>query len=181
MINIIVGKPGEGKTYSLVRQAYKEAKKGRNVYSNFYIKFPQILDPKNEINRRIFFWDKITDFVNIKKGVIIIDEVQIYFNSRGWKELPPKVQYKFQQHRKQGLDIWGATQNIKRIDTIIREIVNTVYSVKKLPFFFHMKSYDVEDIDKANKNCHSNFMFPLKKTIANSYDTFQEIDDQFLI
>jgi len=210
MINIVTGKPGTGKTYNLVRLAYKFIHEGRDVYSNFYINFYEY-DKKRQntkFNRlchflrtaitrhlgfkfatkkvgKIYFWKKIDDFLNIRGGEILIDECQIYFNSRGWKNLPPELQYKFQQHRKHikrdkddkiiGLNIWGAVQNVKRIDTVIRELVNNVFVLKKAGIIFLSKMYDIEDVDKDKRECYERKIFLFDKTLANSYDTFQEI------
>lgn len=210
MINIITGKPGTGKTYNLVCLAHKFIHEGRDVYSNFYINFEEYdkQRQKNRFNRfcrflrlfctrylrfkfrpkklgKIYFWKRIDEFVNIKGGEILIDECQIYFNSRGWKDLPPELQYKFQQHRKHikrgddgkiiGLNIWGAVQNVRRIDTVIRELVNNVFILKKVGLVFLAKQYDIEEVDKENKICYSRKFFLFNKKLANSYDTFQEI------
>lgn len=210
MINIVTGKPGTGKTYNLVRLAHKFILEGRDVYSNFYINFDEYEKQRQKtysyrISRflrifltrylrikfrpkklgRIFFWKRINEFVNIKGGEILIDECQIYFNSRGWKDLPPELQYKFQQHRKHikrdengkiiGLNIWGAVQNVRRIDTVIRELVNNVFILKKTGNLFLAKQYDIEEIDRESKVCYARTFFWLDQKMADSYDTFQEI------
>jgi len=144
MISIFTGRPGTGKTYSLVRFAYlKILKEQADIYSNFHIDFSD-LEKRDKVkpdtyNSHLHFWTKLVDFVKIKQGIILIDEAQIYFNSRKWQKFPEEVQYKFQQHRKggrkfndHGLDIVGAVQNVKRIDTVVRELVNTVLDVRKI-------------------------------------------------
>ncbi|MBL7058521.1 hypothetical protein ISS03_04235 [Patescibacteria group bacterium] len=210
MINIVTGKPGTGKTYNLVRLAYGFIEEGKDVYSNFYINFDKYEQKRQKTYAyrirnflrifvirylgiklrpkrlgKIYFWKRIDEFVDIKGGEILIDECQIYFNSRGWKDLPPELQYKFQQHRKHikrdengkiiGLNIWGAVQNVRRIDTVIRELVNNVFILKKVGVVFLAKQYDIEEVDKENKICYSRVFFMFDKTLANSYDTFQEI------
>ena len=74
-----------------------------------------------------------------------------------------------------GLNIWGAVQNVRRIDTVIRELVNNVFVLKKVGVVFLAKQYDIEEVDKENKICYSRVFFLFDKTLANSYDTFQEI------
>lgn len=211
MINIITGKPGTSKTYNLVRLAWKFINQGKDVYSNFYINFGAFEAKRNKskihrikiwLKKRLFkitklnifkpaekgklyFWEKLDDLINIRGGEILIDECQIYFNNRAWKDLPLKLQYKFQQHRKHikrdengkiiGLNIWGAVQNVKRIDLIVRELVNSVFVVKKLGRMILLKQYDIEDIDKERRYCYSNTLCWFNYDLANSYDTFQEI------
>ncbi|MEI7498702.1 MAG: zonular occludens toxin domain-containing protein [Candidatus Falkowbacteria bacterium] len=211
MINIITGKPGTSKTYNLVRLSWKFLNQGKDVYSNFYINFDELIKRQErsrlyrtkrliqeyfyyECNLKwfmpvkrgeLYFWEKLDDLINIRGGEILIDECQIYFNNRAWKDLPMRLQYKFQQHRKHikrdehgkiiGLNIWGAVQNVKRIDLIVRELVNSVYVVKKLGRIILLKQYDIEDIDKEKRYCYSNTFCWFKLRLANSYDTFQEI------
>ena len=133
----------------------------------------------------IYYWSRLDELIGVKGGEIFIDECQIYFNSRDWKNLPQELQYKFQQHRKHikrdetgkiiGLNIWGAVQNVKRIDTVVRELVNNIFVLKRVGIFYLARQYDIEEIDKENKTCYSRKYFMFDSVIANSYDTFQEI------
>ena len=210
MISIITGKPGTGKTYNLARLAHKFIHEGKDVYSNFYINFDQYDQERqntkfNRLRRflktliskylgiklrenkigKIYFWTKIEDFLNVRGGEILIDECQIYFNSRGWKNLPLPLQYKFQQHRKHikrdengnviSLNIWGAVQNVKRIDTVIRELVNDIYLMKKAGPLFISKQYDIDEIDKEKRECYGRTLFLYNSKLAKTYDTFEEI------
>lgn len=208
MINIVVGKPGTGKTYTLVKLADKWLAQGIDVYSNFYIdelalikrrekkiwyRIKKILcrvlgkNLKPSKRGRLYFWDSLKDLISIRGGKILIDECQIYFNSRGWKDLPPALQYKFQQHRKHvkrddngkivmSLDIYGAVQNVKRIDTVVRELVNNVLQLHKFGPFFYWNEFDVEEIDKPTKRKSHDFkMYFFSKSLAQCYDTYQEI------
>lgn len=173
MINLYVGKPGFGKTYALVRLAYKKINQGRNVYSNFWIDFSKMkLKPGHG---RVFFWKNLDDLISIRHGEILMDEAQIYMNSREYTKLPKEMQYKMQQHRKQGLNLHMAVQNAKRIDTIARELVNSVFQLSNYRLFFTMKEYDIEEIDKVKKKSKSFTMYRMNKKLANCYDTLQEI------
>lgn len=200
MIYCLVGRPGTGKTYSLVDIAYKAIIHGCNVYSNFYIDFSPLLD-KRRVKilrfRRFFnffrlrllvsvcdrflrfgeliFWHELTDFIFIKQGIILMDEAQIYINSREYKVLPTSVQYKFQQHRKHGLDLYLAVQNVKRIDIVARELVNAVFEFKRVGKLFLMREFDIEEIDKTKRTAYRVRFFLFNKKIASCYDTFQEI------
>jgi hypothetical protein len=175
MINIYVGKPGSGKTYALVRLSYKLINEGRDIFSNFHIDFKSM--PLKKGHGSVYYWTDIIQLIPVKQGEIIIDEAQIYMNSRDWKNLPKIMQYKLQQHRKQGLNIHGAVQNVRRIDTVARELVNSVYQCKiLLGRLFFVKEYDIEDIDKETRKSYSISLYFLNKKLANCYDTLQEID-----
>lgn len=174
MINIYVGKPGMGKTYALVRLAYKLINEGRNIHSNFYIDFSSM--SLKEGHGNLYFWKTIDEIVPIREGEILIDECQIYMNSRDWKSLPKAVQYKLQQHRKQGLNIHGAVQNVRRIDSVARELVNSIFQVSKhLGGLFIAREYDIEDIDKESRSSYSTQFYFFNKKLAKCYDTLQEI------
>ena len=177
MINCVVGKPGTGKTYFLLKKAVKALRSGRDVYSNFWIDFDKLrkLRLLGKKSGGLFYWHDIADLINIKQGLILMDECQIWFNSRKWQTLDERAQYKLQQHRKHGLDILGASQNLKRIDSVMRELINEVYEVKRLGRFFLVKTFEVEDIDKAKRKSYGYRAYFLNKKLANCFDTFQEI------
>lgn len=169
-IHILTGRPGTGKTYVLTAKALEFAKQGRPVYSNFKIDHPDIK-----------YYTKISELIDIKKGVILMDEAQIYFNSRNWEALDERLQYKLQQHRKQGLDIWGTAQNVKRLDVVMRELVSNYYECRfvSLPFlkFVIVREYDIKDAEKADDR-RASFSFELhllKQSIYDRYDTYAEI------
>lgn len=173
MINCYVGKPGKGKTYALVRLAYKAIKRGRNVHSNFFIDFRRMGIKKGYGS--VYFWKDIQELVKIREGEILMDEAQIYINSRDYWNLPKQFQYKIQQHRKHGVNLHLAVQNISRIDKVARELVNSVFQMRRIGRIFIASEYDVEDIDKVKKDLYSRSIFLLSKKLASCYDTLQEI------
>jgi len=174
MINIITGKPGSGKTYFLVYQAYKSLLAGRDVYSNFHLDFSKHKNFK-KMTGKIFYWHKISDLNDLRSGDILMDEAQIYMNSRKWKDLDERFQYKLQQHRKHGLNIWGTAQNVKRIDCVARELVNSIFVVKKCGRIFVVNEFDIEEIDKAKRQSYGvKFLF-LRRGFYACYDTLQEV------
>ena len=73
------------------------------------------------------------------------------------------------------LNIWGAVQNVKRIDTVVRELVNNIYALKKVGPLFRACLYDIEDIDKEKRKPYKVNLFLFDKNLAKCYDTFQEI------
>lgn len=197
MIYCLVGRPGTGKTYSLVKIAYDAVLSGRNVYTNFHIDFTELLRKRRKrflaIKKlipfrfldnwflkklnfgRVEIWKELSDFTFLREGLILMDEAQIYINSREYKSLPPSVQYKFQQHRKHGLDLYLAVQNVKRIDIVARELVNSVFEFRRVGKLFVMSEYDIEEIDKAKRESYGFKFFFFDKVIASCYDTMQEV------
>jgi len=125
---------------------------------------------------KIIYYKGLKEFVNFENGVIFMDEAQMYFNSRKWQSLPESLQWKLQQHGHDKLDIWLATQNIKRIEPIARELINSLFLVKKFGgkrgLFFTVREYDLADIDKEKKEMYSFTIFWFSWKLAKSYDSF---------
>jgi len=179
MINIITGRPGSGKTYALTRIALDELKKGKQVYSNYFIRWE---------GDNLHPWKNSAELSAIKQGVIIMDEAQIYFNSRKWDSLDENLQYKLQQHRKDGLDIWGTVQHESRLDVVMRELVSRFFRCSKLigsgegsktPWgVIKMLEYNPEDMQKKAKEGIDRKWFFIKKEFCDAYDTLEKISDK---
>lgn len=179
MINIITGRPGSGKTYILTRIALDHLKAGRDVYSNYFIKWE---------GNNLHYWDNHSELVGIRSGVIIMDEAQVYFNSRKWEALDERLQYKLQQHRKDGLDIWGTVQHESRLDVVMRELVGRFYRCEKVlgskedvakPWgFIKMAEYLPEDMKKDRKEAIDLRWFAIKKEFCEAYDTLAKIENK---
>jgi GTPase SAR1 family protein len=166
MINLIVGKPGSGKTYYLTHLAYKFYNQNKKIYSNFFIDLPGIIYYKN-----------LKELENAENGIIIMDEAQIFLNSRKWDMLPEFFQYKLQQHRKDGLDIWASTQHEARLDTVFREIVGRFFVVHRFfHLFFVITEFDPNEMKRNLKTVQSMRFVLFSKKIASLYDTFKKID-----
>jgi len=169
MIYLFVGKPGSGKTYTLVYYCYKFFKEGKKIYSNFFIDLPGVIYFKN-----------FQDILDVENAVILIDEAQIYLNSRKWDILPEDFQYKLQQHRKDGIDIYATTQHESRLDTIFREIVGRFFVVHNFfNLFFWLTEFSPNEMKRNLKTIESVRIIPFKKKIASLYDTLKKIDYNF--
>lgn len=194
MINCFVGRPGVGKTYALVRMLRQQLKKGRTCYWQRFLPINLEILESLYWHERVFdffykffnkeyvrkwgelkYYDSVNDFYRAENGVFFMDEIQMYFNARLWATMPIQVQWKLQQHRKDGLDIWGTTQNIKRVDPVVRELVNSLFPVKKIGKLFIWNEYDVVDIDKEKRVSFQRGYFWLDKKICDSYNTYQKV------
>lgn len=168
MINIITGKPGSGKSYFLAKKIKELLLKGKQVYvpSYFQVKY-------NGSN--LHYFEKLEEIQRVQDATIFIDEAQIFFNCRQWEVLDPIFQYKLQQHRHHRLDIWGAVQNIKRLDVVVRELVHNYYEVRHLLGLFIVMQYSPDDANKVRRSW-AGIQFILKrKDVCDFYDTYAEI------
>lgn len=177
MISLFTGKPGEGKTLIMTQKAYKEAKKGRQIYSNYKLEF----DKEENIN--VKYYKEIEELVDVKEALILMDEAQIYINSRNWEKLPLEFQYKLQLHRHDGLDIWGTAQHISRVDIVCRQLIHNYYKCKKMfdlggMIYFLLIRLDEDQINKEMDKIRilGRELVIFNKKNPPLYDTYGKID-----
>jgi len=170
MITAYVGLPGTGKTYGLVLEALKSIKQGRKVYSNFDIAIDGIVKIKG-----------FSDLVKVRDGLVILDELNLWFPSRLWQSIPPEILSLWAQSRKRGIDLFYSTQHLDRVDKVIREVTNYVIRCNSISIFglqfFVYSTYQPEEWDKQNRKSLGRRIVRFKQSIANLYDTYQIIED----
>lgn len=146
-ISLYTGSPGSGKSFHCTKEILSWLDKGKNVISNYNITL------ENE-NLHIISDETLTvkyliDFAkaNHQKGsemqtLVVIDEAQLKFNSRAWKD-KGRVDWNkfFTVHRHLGYEIILATQKDSFLDSQIRGLIeyNVIHkNIKKskLGFIF---------------------------------------------
>lgn len=185
MINIFVGLPAMGKTYVLTRKALDFVRQGRHIYTNYDLSLKEnsLFYPYKE---QIHFWETTDELTGINEGVIIMDEAQVYFNSRAWADADVRLQYKLQQHRKDGLDIFGTVQHEKRLDTVMRELVSHYYqcnkffssreNARKVFGIIRVSVYYPEEIQKVKREKAWGEWYLIRKKYVDLYDTNKKIE-----
>ena len=186
MIYIICGQKGTGKSLYTVNYFLKNKRRYNKIYSNKPIKDTYKIDSYNWVFQRFD-----------TNCAIIIDEAQLYFNSREFAKLTKNgvgmalLDY-LTMCRHYQLDIFFITQSIDRIDCQIRELADYVFYLKKtfkffnIPFFiFGYKFPDIMEFEKfVNPNNFSNqyncrFLFStVKFKSLKQYDT-HFIDNEY--
>jgi len=161
MVQGYTGLPGSGKTYLLAKRASEAMKKKRPVYANFGLAGAK-------------HYAKLNDVFEVRKGVILVDEINLVCPSRFWNKFPPELAYFWSQTRKMELDIFWTAQHIDRVDKIIREISNYVWWCRQFPFGIHRaKCYLPEQIGKEKALCYDSEWFKIDKKIAEIYNTYE--------
>jgi len=183
MIYAVTGKPGSGKSYFLVRMAKYYLERGVNVYSNIKINEKQLnLKPFKPLFRKplklgeCYFWQSLADFRYIHDGIVLLDEAGAYFEPREWAKFSLEDRVKFQQHRKQKLDILLSVQNFARVDAIIRQLTNTVYECRHIGKLFWRSEYVPEEVHLKKRKRISRKWYWFDKQIADAYDTFATVN-----
>lgn len=117
MIVAYRGRRGSGKTACMTRDAYISYLRGKTIYSNYHLNFPYKPLTKDVINNF-----KESDISNC---VLLVDEIQVLFNSRTFlKKRNMSFSTFIQQTRKRGVDLFFTTQSLRTVDVNIRENVD---------------------------------------------------------
>lgn len=186
MITIIEGIPGSGKTYYAVRELVQgEHYYYEKVYTNIKLNLPYIKLKYPELYKKIEYIgaDEIENLgawaQDKSNCLIILDEVQIYYNSREWQKRNKEFLEFLTQHRKQGVDLWVITQDKKNIDTQFRRlagiIVQCVNASQLEVFIFRLPNFFIVKKFSGGVRAGTEF-FKLSKKIALCYDTFARVD-----
>ena len=212
MIFAFTGKTGSGKTYQMVKEIYARWKTGTDVYSNTYLLFEKYERFKfyevwlyniqkfflNLLKRnvepqkrgRIIYYEDISEIIEARNGIILMDEGQNLLEARNWENLPAEFSNKLRQHRKHRLDLYVTTQNLGTIDINLRRLVQKwkhtrdVFALfgKRNPNIFSIHITEEKDIDELYNNVddllvnslsHSTFFIHLWK--KKLYDTMYDI------
>ena len=114
-IVLYLGRRGAGKTLSMVKDAYLYLKSGRRIITNMNtLKFGDKMS-----NEKILKLSKDSDIYNC---VLVIDEIQLLFDSRrSMKKENITFSNFIQQIRKRGIIMLGTTQFDNTIDKRLRD------------------------------------------------------------
>lgn len=119
MIILYKGARGRGKTLTMVKDGYKYHQNGWKVLRNFHATFGKKIE--NEEILQLAKDSKITNCV------LMIDEIQIFFDSRrAMKKENINFSNFIQQIRKRGITILCTTQFSNTIDTRLRQHVDII-------------------------------------------------------
>lgn len=120
MIHIYRGPRGSGKTLSMVKDALRCYNKGFKIYSNISsLKFGQYITSD--------FILSLNRSSKLKNCVLVIDEIELFFDSREFSQTQNKQFSRFlQQIRKRNIHILCTCQYISLIDIRIRQQLDSI-------------------------------------------------------
>jgi len=72
---------------------------------------------------KIIYFDDITELIELKGAVIVMDEAQNLLDAYNWENTPPELRNKLRAHRHDNLDLYATTQNMGTIDINMRRLV----------------------------------------------------------
>ncbi|MCK4679283.1 MAG: hypothetical protein KAT48_14205 [Bacteroidales bacterium] len=173
MIYNYFGAPKNGKTYTMVEKIIKALKRDkRKVFTNFPVFYK---------DKTTYKWLPEMVTWDIFDSDIYIDEAYIDYSSREFKKFSMDQHTFFSMNGHNGDDIILATHHPARLDTIIREMVNMFYYVKKTAWplseraiFFTIEGYQTE-LALSQRYSNPNAIYTkhrllAKKSVYKAYD-----------
>ena len=129
-ITVYTGNPASGKTSALARKAYQCLVINKKTHeSTGYLKMVRsnISFSKEILEQYQGYIDYFNDLENIddfRDCDLIIDEISLYFDSHNWESLPRRTKKFLRLHRHYNVDIYGASQDFKAVDSSFRRLVD---------------------------------------------------------
>lgn len=170
MIEGFIGRPGSGKTYTLTGHVLRAANSGRRVFCNYPIAHPNVWHFQPQ------------DFVYLPPGLIVVDEIHLWFSARMSLALPPSWWKLLSQTRKRGWDLYWSAQHESRVDRIIRDVTDYMWlcdaflRINGHPVLFYSRSWEPEKFRSPRRRDKSVSRLSLfSSKIANSYDSLGEV------
>lgn len=170
MIEGYIGRPGSGKSYTLTARTLEAAKQGRQCFTNFGLKHPNV--------ERITIED-LTD-PQMPAGLVVIDEAHLWFDARLSMKLPPSLLMRMSQTRKMGWDLLWCTQDEGNVDKRIKVVTNWMWLCGAWggwnghPIAFTSMCYEPRSFRKKGQH-HQRAIRYFDKEVAESYDTLESL------
>jgi hypothetical protein len=155
------GRPGAGKTCTMVARAFAAKKRGRRVFANI-----PLVDNRLVAEREYFFFgnksivpanartygrswsdgqlNSLAEVMELDNALILLDEVHLWVPSTEWKSIPLDFRMFLAQQRKDGIDIWWTAQHEARVFNVIRELTWILWRCERYGPVSYMRGKDPE-------------------------------------
>lgn len=190
MISLIMGLPGSGKSLLLSYIAFR-AVNGKKInfrgfdissfksYDKIYTNFPCDGCYKLDFER--------LGFDNYHDCLMLIDEVQLFADSRNFKNFGDNLKYFFSMHRHFRCDIVICSQSHSAVDARLRSLTHKLYYIDSIGKFIRVREikcyFDVhgkidEGYDYASGFNTKYFYAPRLYKYNDTYSIIKELDLQ---
>jgi len=170
------GLRGAGKSYAATALVEKALLADRPVWANYHLDFTK--NPRKVPTDKCWRAEDINDLAYMrgtrkKPGLFVFDEAHWKLSSREWKDMKIDTHQYLAQSRKIHMDIVLISQNFKRLDTIVRELVEQVDEFHRIGRLGFRLSFKPDEIDSAKRTKIGFGVFWLSGRIFRSYDTLE--------
>lgn len=172
---LFAGRRGLGKTAVATKVALGRMDRGERVYANYEI--------RDRVNgRRAGRVYSLLDCLDLERCTVIIDEANMWTNSRMWQKVPPQILEAWQESRKSGLSFIFTSQHESRCDLVIRELVDYIMVCERIAFvprwvpLFRVMRTHLEDVNEVRRGGAAPAEYYwLKDRVFASYDTKERL------
>jgi len=182
MFVVYSGKRGTGKTYHAICDIKKALEQGKKVYVNFHVDFRKLFPDLPHEN--CLYFENLDDLAYMRDCLMIFDEAHSDLSSWDWQSMPKRQREYLALSRHIHVDIIFISQDIKRLNTVARELTEGViehhvfggrYNDKKKQYsktwFFWTSEFMPKEIDNVKRFSLANSFIRFDKNIASCYDT----------
>jgi len=178
----LCGLTGSGKTYLMTRigiSLLEKSNESVQLYACYHIYYPPL-------QHRIHYFNSMKELVDLENSIVLIDEGSIWFNSRLWNHLDPRVQYKFLQHRKDGLRIYVTSQFFDGMDKVVRQNTHKYFEIRKIfgsdedaekvYGLIRMTEFAPRAFDKIRRSAISTEYFLIRRKYVDMFNTHEKVN-----
>jgi len=150
-MDLISGKPRQGK--SLWAMAWIASLFEDLMTEEFFKAYPNgiwtdiILKGELGVAKPQRLIGSYADLLEARDCIVVLDEAQLYLNSRGYKQLPMEVQFFLQQHGKRNIHLIFISQNARRMEVVARELLVRYYEVSRGDWWYLRRLVTVKEYD----------------------------------
>lgn len=172
-VHIFAGEQGSGKTIAMIHKALQLREKypASRLCSNIDIDFQ---------DNKIIDWTDIMENNNGSLGqIVILDELQNWFNSNESKNFPPEMLTEITQQRKQRKCVLGTSQVFTRLAKPLREQITLLYkplTILHCLTFVRVYKVSLKDDGTVEKmHLRNVYFFVHDSYLRSCYDTYQKV------
>ena len=148
MISLIFGLPGSGKSLLLSYIAHRAINNKRINFRGFHISTLHELPDFDKYDKvytnfpceggyKLDF--EALGYVDYHNCLMLIDEVQLFADSRNFKNFGDNLKLFFSLHRKFKIDVVMCTQSLSAVDARLRSLTQSLYYVDSLGKFIRVR------------------------------------------
>jgi len=186
-VNIVCGLTGSGKTYFVLRTVLELLKK---LPEDFILATNTPIQLPDDFDREVKFISTPKELLELRRAIVIIDDGGIWFGSRQWDKLDPRIQDMIINNRKDGLRIYVTTQFLEGIDKYIRMNCHQYWEAEKwfgsdeyappdkVWGVIRVKRYHPRMHDKIRRKRLETKYFLIRNKYISLYDTYAKVSSR---
>lgn len=175
MIEAYLGLPGQGKTYLMVRQAYRNnlkytsiAKEPPKWMKRFMTRRMYFRNVRNRLqmrSRKIYaniplklpnaiYYSQLSEVFHVTNADILMDEASLVAPAGMWKAIPFEVMQHWREHRHKGVTLYYTAQDLSDVATALRRVTQFCNEITRFGPFNYWRCYNPRTKAKYGGGIH---------------------------